>query len=44
MARTHPWERSDKLWHRVKLLIPLRAPKPKGGRPHEDDCLEKVKQ
>ncbi len=44
MSRTHPWELSDELWQRVQPLIPQRPPKPKGGRPPEDERLEKVKQ
>jgi putative transposase len=37
MARTRPWKVSDELWERVHPLIPPRPPKPKGGRPPEDD-------
>lgn len=37
MPRTHPWEVSDTLWERVKPLIPVRPPHPKGGRPAADD-------
>ncbi len=44
MMRTHQWELSDALRLRVKLLVPPRQPRPKGGQPPEDDRLEKVKQ
>lgn len=37
MARTYPWKVSDALWERVKPLIPVRPPHPKGGRPAADD-------
>lgn len=37
MVWTHPWEVSDELWERVRPLIPLRPPHPKGGRPAADD-------
>jgi putative transposase len=37
MKRTKPWELSDKVWDRVRLLIPERPAHPKGGRPTEDD-------
>ncbi len=37
MARTYPWKVSDALWERVKPLLPVRPPHPKGGRPAADD-------
>jgi putative transposase len=33
MIRTKPWELSDKVWERLRLLIPERSAHPKGGRP-----------
>ena len=37
MARTHPWKVSDAFWERVEPLIPVRPPRPKGGRPAASD-------
>ena len=37
-------ELNDRLWERVRPLLPPLAPKPKGGRPRADDraCFEGV--
>jgi transposase len=37
MARTKPWELSDEVWERSRLLLPARKPHPRGGRPPRDD-------
>jgi putative transposase len=37
MARTKPWELSDEMWERAKVLVPPEPPRPKGGRPRRDD-------
>ena len=44
MARKTPRVVTDKLWDRVRPLLPARRPQPKGGRPWADDreCLEGV--
>ncbi len=44
MDRAHPWELIDAFSQRVQSLISMRPARPKGGRPFEDDRLEKVKQ
>jgi transposase len=37
-------ELNDRLWERVRRLLPAPAPKPKGGRPRADDraCFEGI--
>ena len=37
-------ELNDRLWARVRPLLPARAPRPKGGRPRADDraCFEGI--
>jgi putative transposase len=37
MPRTRPWEVSDELWERVKLLMPEPPSHAKGGRPRIED-------
>lgn len=37
MARTYPWKVSEKLWEKVKPLIPSAPSHAKGGRPRMED-------